>query len=52
MQLFGYTVEWMPKGLRPNYRRDPIVEVLRGPWIEVPWFAIWIGERIRIGRKR
>lgn len=55
MQFFGVTIEWYEPGMRPNYRRDSLVRVIH----TIPftgsnrrWFAVWIGDRIRIGRSK
>lgn len=49
MKLWHFTVEWYPKGLRPNYRRDPFIYVMED-FRRGGWFSIWIGRHIRIGR--
>lgn len=49
MRLFGYSVEWYERGIRPNYDARPFVHVLRRP-LSQRWFAVWVGGRIRIGR--
>lgn len=51
VRFFGYTVEWYGRGYRPNYQRSPFIEVFTQSGYVV-WSAIWIGDRIRIGRKR
>jgi hypothetical protein len=49
MRIGSYSVEWMEKGVRPNYDRKPFFALLRNHYTD-RWFAFWIGGRIRIGR--